>query len=653
MRDRTFSTVLAVALVLSASTALAERVASPSGQVIGTPVAAAAAETPAIANTESPFGAAIRQALSQPMSSEAAAEKQDRDALAAFFAARGDRPLWTGERGFNAGARAVIAELGRADDWGLMPADFPIPPALDAELDGGSPTAGDQARAEIGLSLSVLKYARYARGGRIAEPSTMLSSYLDRKPQLIDPRVVLDEISAAGSPDVYLRGLHPTHPQFEKLRQEYLKLRNGERSAAAVRLPATGPLLRLGSADPQVAVLRKRLNVAVPTDTPSDVDAASHFDAVLDAKVREFQRDRRLGADGIVGGRTRAALNRELPEPGDPRKLVAAMEQWRWMPAELGSTYVWVNIPEFMVRVIKDGALVHTERVVVGKPETQTPIFSEAMQTVVMHPNWNVPESIKVKELLPRLAAGEGLRGDLRMRRNGKNVDPYNVNWSKADIRNYEVYQPSGGGNALGELKFLFPNKHSVYLHDTPSKGLFNETTRTFSHGCMRLRNPQRLAELLLGEDKGWDKTKVKQLLAKGPENNAISLDHKIPVHVTYFTAVVDDDGTARYFRDIYGHEKRIQLALDGKWSQIVKNPDHLAPVKPGRYVEKRRRAPPLVEATAESADGGWLAPAAPPAKVETPKPAAPTPAPKWSQAKPRGNSVGDMISRSLGFSSY
>ena len=139
------------------------------------------------------------------------------------------------------------------------------------------------------------------------------------------------------------------------------------------------------------------------------------------------------------------------------------------------------------------------------------------------------------------------------------------------DIRNFNVYQPPGGGNALGVVKFLFPNKHAVYLHDTPSKSLFNESVRAFSHGCMRVRNPVKLAELLLNKDKGWDKTHGRRPIAKGPEENEISLDQPIPVHVTYFTAWVDDDGEVQTFDDVYGHEKRITLAFAGRWNQIVK----------------------------------------------------------------------------------
>ena len=185
-----------------------------------------------------------------------------------------------------------------------------------------------------------------------------------------------------------------------------------------------------------------------------------------------------------------------------------------------------------------------------------------------------MPESIKIKELLPSLRAGGDplARQGLVMEYNGRRRAAWDVDWSRTDIRNFNIYQPPGAGNALGVVKFLFPNKHSVYLHDTPSKSLFNERVRTFSHGCMRVRDPVKLAEILLKEDQGWDRSMIDGLIANGPEENEVTLAQPIPVHVTYFTAWVGNDGTVETFDDVYGHEKRITLALQGRWNEIEKN---------------------------------------------------------------------------------
>jgi murein L,D-transpeptidase YcbB/YkuD len=296
-----------------------------------------------------------------------------------------------------------------------------------------------------------------------------------------------------------------------------------------------------------------------------------------------FQKERGLAPDGLVGPGTRVALN-DVEVPNTER-LIANMEEWRWMPEDMGDFYVWVNVPEFTLRIVKGGEAIHTERVITGLVDKQTPIFSEKMKEIIFQPRWNVPDSIKVNELYPSLARGGAYfqRQGLRLSQNGRRIDPESVDWNSADIRRFDIYQPPGAGNVLGEVKFAFPNKHLVYMHDTPTKHLFEEASRPFSHGCMRVRNPRRMAEILLAEDRGWDAAKVDEMIEHGPEDNHLEVTRTIRVHVTYFTAWVDDAGATQVARDVYGHEKRIALALAGKWQQIAKGPNHLAPVRLNR----------------------------------------------------------------------
>ena len=216
-----------------------------------------------------------------------------------------------------------------------------------------------------------------------------------------------------------------------------------------------------------------------------------------------FQKESGTLPDGIVGNATRALLNDV--EVLSPAKLIANMEEWRWMPEDRGDLYVTVNIPEFTLRIVKNGAVIHTERVITGLVDKQTPVFSETMKSIAFQPRWNVPNSIKVNELYPSLARGgtSFRRQGLRLSRNGRDVDPESVDWSSTDIRTYDVYQPPGASNVLGELKFNFPNKHTVYMHDTNARHLFEEASRPFSHGCMRVRDPRRMAEILLGRGQG------------------------------------------------------------------------------------------------------------------------------------------------------
>ncbi|MGE0767335.1 MAG: L,D-transpeptidase family protein [Hyphomicrobiaceae bacterium] len=276
--------------------------------------------------------------------------------------------------------------------------------------------------------------------------------------------------------------------------------------------------------------------------------------------------------------------------PSEAERILANMEEWRWMPADLGKFHAWVNIPEQLLRVVRDGRVINTERIVVGKPNAQTPIFSHEMKHLIFHPFWGVPDSIKTNELLPALLKGRDILGrqNLRLQLDGKDVDPRRYDWTRTDIRRFHVYQPPSSGNALGVVKFMFPNKHAVYMHDTPSKSLFKASVRAFSHGCMRVQDPIRFAELILEEDKGMSPEKVRALARPGaPENNQINLSQHIPVHMVYFTMWIGEGGKVESFKDIYGHEERIRLALDGKMNLIKPVSEPKTPTDPiGRLVE-------------------------------------------------------------------
>lgn len=500
--------------------------------------------------------AGVRQKLVAPSWPDAS--QDDVDALRAYYA-DAEHPIWVTPAGWSPAAQAVIAELKRAGDWGLDASSFAVP-ALGPEASGAEGAAA-LADAEVGLSLAVLKYARYARGGRITDPATQLSAYLDRKPQLREPSSVIRGIAAAKEADRYLRELNPRQPQFEALRRQYLAMRDGG-DTATQKVPEDGPNIVAGSTDPDVALIRERLNVPAGA-----LQANLYDDALLDA-VREFQSKNGLNVDGVIGPRTRQALNGG--EKPSLKSILANMEEWRWMPDDLGDTYVWVNVPEFVVRVVKDGKVVHTAPIVVGATTTQTPIFSKDLQTLYFRPRWYIPDSIKVNEILPRLRRGGG--GGYQVLRDGRPVSRSSVNWSRADARNYVIYQPSGPGNALGLVKFTFPNKHAVYMHDTPSKGLFGSKVRTFSHGCIRVKDPDQLAKVLLSLDQDMQPGEIDHLMDDGPDNHAVPLETHIPVHVTYFTTWVDENGNLASAPDVYGHEKRIALALAGKWDEIDKN---------------------------------------------------------------------------------
>ena len=447
------------------------------------------------------------------------AHADDIAALKAFYSANPDKPLWIEGGSLSPRAKAVMTEIGLADDWGLKAAAFALPAAGAAGAD-----------AEVQLSLAVLKYARHARGGRL-DP-TQLTDAIDRTANLIAPDKVLADISTAAAPEAVLRKLHPQHPQFERLRQLYLALRDGK----------------------------------------LDTQPAPQPEAVAEAEEPAAKRGKK---------KKKQIAKPALPPPLTAERVLFNMEQWRWMPDDLGRLHVMVNIPEFQLRMVKDGKPIHVERVVTGGTNTQTPIFSKEMETVVFQPGWGVPPSIKVKELLPGLLAGRdtvGSRG-YRMSYRGREVSASSIDWRSVDIRKVSIVQPPGPSNALGMVKFLFPNKHDVYMHDTPSKSLFNAEMRAFSHGCVRVRNPMRFAEIIFAETGGWAPQRVASL-ARGKPENQVQVPGRIGVHITYFTVVVDDDGKVNTYRDIYGHEARVQGGLDGRLAQVARKSQDLGAVR-------------------------------------------------------------------------
>jgi murein L,D-transpeptidase YcbB/YkuD len=266
----------------------------------------------------------------------------------------------------------------------------------------------------------------------------------------------------------------------------------------------------------------------------------------------------------------------EPAKPDDVKRLVVNMERWRWLPEDLGPTHVWLNIPEFAVHVIKDGKDIHTEKIIVGKPVYATPVFSANMETIVFNPEWTVPPTIIKEDLLPKLRRKPGLFESntanleilrvqkLKVRYKDRFVDPARVDWNKVNMKLITFVQPPGADNALGKVKFLYPNEHAVYMHDTIKRGLFKNTVRAEGHHCPRVANPDKFAEVLLNEDKGWGADKIKELMSKGRDEK-VTLDHPVPVHTAYFTAVVDDQGKVMTFTDVYKLDPIVAKAIIGK----------------------------------------------------------------------------------------
>lgn len=514
-------------------------------------------------------GVAVQKRLTAhfPANSKSKFEKNEDGALVEFYANDAYKPVWVTNNGLTERAKTAMKELAHAGDYGLRARDYELPKLKTVPADE-TISVEQLAEAEFLLSHSVLAYVRDARGGRM--PAGSVSRNLDPTLDLADPLAVMEKLAHLDDVSEYLRSFHPQHPQFEALRQVMLKVRGGNSKEEKLTTVPKGPVIRPGQSHKQITLVRLRMKISMPET------GAEKYDDELVAAVKDFQKSRGLNAEGIIGPATRRAMNGRAQPKDRIKTILANMERWRWFPVQTGLS-VQVNIPEYTIRVLDGLKAIHTERVVVGKLKNQTPVFSDEMEYIVFHPYWNVPNSIKVNEILPnvrRSTVGGGWfggysstntrwlkRNGLHIKYNGKPVDPNNVNWNKVDVRKFHFYQKPGGSNVLGFVKFMFPNKHIVYMHDTPTKHLFNQTSRAYSHGCMRIRNPRKLAEVLLSRDSGWTPGRVGKAI-QNKSNRRVTLKNKIPVHMVYFTAKVRKDGTVRYLRDLYGHDARMARAL-------------------------------------------------------------------------------------------
>lgn len=377
--------------------------------------------------------------------------RREREAMTAFYAIGGFKPLWTEGKTWTPAARGLIERLARAPEEGLDSFDSAIP-ALGSQ----DKSSGDLAEAELKLSAASVVYARDARGARI-EPGR-LSRLITPKLDIPGADAVLTNLASAKDPGAALAAYNPRHPGYQALKAKLAELR----------------------------------------------------------------------AAGSSGSRLE----------GD---ILANMERWRWMPAELGRRHILVNIPEYRLRVVDGGRSIYEARVIVGKPETPTPLFSDTMEHAIVNPSWSVPPSIFKNEFFsdPAYAASRG----------------YEVVRTKSGI---SIRQPPGERNALGFVKFMFPNQHAVYLHDTPNRSLFGAERRAFSHGCVRLDQPFRFGQIVLGDE--WTETRLRSLIGKG--ERTIRLPEKIPVHLAYFTVTVDDSGHLRQLPDLYAVNNKVRVAL-------------------------------------------------------------------------------------------
>ena len=469
--------------------------------------------------------------------------KKERTTFDAFYSGRNYAPLWVTDGKANARAKAAIAYLGQVDADGLDPADYPTPDFSSLT----DPAA--IAEAELKLTMSVITYAHHAQVGRVHWTRVSGDIYYEQKaPNSAD---VLAKVAQANDVGAALASYEPHAPGYVALKAKLAELRAGKEVSAQASI-ANGPALKIGMQDNRVPLLRDRLHVAGDGTT---------YDKVLAEAVAKYQKEHDQKSTGMLTPATAEALNGRKPDrPTDT--IIANLERWRWMPHELGKTYVMVNLPDFTLRVVQNGHQLWMTRIVDGKPNLPTPIMSAEMKYITVNPTWNVPPSIIAKEYMPVLQ-----QDSTALERMGLKV-------STNPDGTVHIAQPPGERNALGRLRFNFPNKFLVYQHDTPEKHLFAYDRRAFSHGCMRVQDPVKYAEVLLSIVRPHDNYTQDRIRSMFGNNEVdIQFPMLIPVHLTYQTAFVDGDGKLQFRDDVYGRDKELLAILKSDERKVADIP--------------------------------------------------------------------------------
>ena len=474
------------------------------------------------------------------------------DALIAFYAERGYQPAWLNADGApRSAAEDLLKALGEADREGLRATDYPraaLRKRLTAlQQSDGASDASRLADFDLLLTDTFLTYGSHLLSGQLSprkvDPDWAI------KPRSRDLADVLEEALSQDKVAETLQGLAPRAKGYVQLREMLHHYRKVQQEGGWPTVAGNAP----------GKTLRARLEAS------GDLSAGgkNHDKSVAEA-LRRFQKRHGLAETGTVNAATLAALN--VPVSERIRQIELNLERWRWMPDNLGSRYILVNIPSYKMQVFEEGKPVMESKVVVGKQERQTPSFTANMAYLVLSPKWYVPRSIAVKDKLPQLKRNSQAlaRQGIRVYNSaGQQINPGAVNWRavSASNFNYQLRQDAGPRNALGGIKFMFPNPYSIYLHDTPSRELFSRNQRTYSSGCIRISNPVELAEYLLKHDPKWNKDKIKTASTSGKQR-VVNLPQEVPVYLLYWTAWVDGDGLLHFRDDIYKRDKPMMRAL-------------------------------------------------------------------------------------------
>jgi L,D-transpeptidase YcbB len=512
-----------------------------------------------------PVAAAIGAELDSLMSPDAATIHGARIALGdrvrEFYSRREFRPAWSRPDT----AQQLLRALADSYDDGLNPADYHLPLLKELSAQIAAPGATDTLRAQYDILMTeaLLRVGYHLSFGKVDPESFDAQWNYGRTLPHLDVTQEIEDALASDTVYDRIAALKPTHSMYGRLKQELARYRALEQQGGWTALPA-GPSLKPGTSDARVPALRSRL---IRSGDLADVPVSDPqlYDAPLAAAVRDYQQCHGLEADGVLGSGTIEELN--MPVADRITQLRVNLDRGRVLMQDLPARFVIVNIAGYTVYLIEGETIMWSARVQVGKTYRRTPLFRSAISYLVFNPTWTVPPGIIAADILPaaRKDPGSITRKGLKvLDASGREVDPAAVDWSQFHSGSipYTLRQEPGPSNALGRVKFMFPNQYQVYLHDTPSQALFERADRTFSSGCVRVEHALELAERVLGDPERWNADAIAQVIGTGKLQN-VMLENKVPVLLAYWTAWVDPQGVVNFRRDVYGQDARWAAGLD------------------------------------------------------------------------------------------